>query len=98
MEPFMDINTSEEGTREVENVTVTDSPMAPVAPPVSFLKGLLLGWHQNMSPDTECEFVFAIGRLAGISPIPRWALFAGSGVASAFFRALSEVWRQVVVF
>jgi hypothetical protein len=99
MDTLSDINPpSEEGAREVKDVTITDSPIRPVALPESFLKRLLLGWHQNMSPETECEFVFAIRRLAGISPIPRWALFAGSGVASAFFRTLSEVWRQVVVF
>lgn len=99
MDTLSDINPpSKEGAREVEDVTITDSPVSPVALPESLLKKLLLRWHRNMSPETEVAFVFAIRRLAGISPIPRWALFTGSGVASAFFRTLSEVWRQVVVF
>ena len=47
-----------------------------------------------MSGEMEMEFLHAIRDLESISPIPRWSLCAGSGVARLFFDVLSDVWAS----
>ena len=50
-------------------------------------------WHQQMTPEAELMYLEGIRQVEQLSPLPRWALFAGCGIASKFWSAYSVVLR-----
>ena len=54
-------------------------------------------WMAQMGPEVEVDFVTSMRRFASLVPdrvAPRWALFAGSGLATHFYSALGNVLRS----
>ena len=60
--------------------------------PSTLMEDIVYMWHKQLPDQTEIAFISAITRLQTMSPISRWSLCAGSGIADRFFAVLSKVW------
>ena len=67
--------------------------------PSTLAEKMIYSWIEDMAPDAELDFLNAMRRLASAVPdgiASRWALFAGSGVATHFYNALQIVLRALL--
>ena len=48
-----------------------------------------------MDPAVEIDYLRGIHNLTKVSPMARWCLFGGSGIAALIYRSLTKVWKHL---
>lgn len=65
--------------------------------PTSTMQRVVASWHEALGTDIEIQYAHALQRLATLLPegrLPKWSLFAGTGLSSKICKALEAVWRN----
>ncbi len=84
--PRMDVNSAAEQTKP-EPAGELPSEWCPNG----LMEEAIAQWHRALPKEAELMYLNGISRLKAWSPLQRWSLCAGSGLASRFYKALSNV-------